>query len=191
MHFERIFNITFWWVLSHITNYVWPEIPVRKFNRCVQSVHDDALKAAPSGFGRYPHRCWASSIQTVDACDFPTHHINNAPRACTLRRRTLDPRLHGERTQYQGHRRLHQYQMSNHRGRLVSIPEKINCISDPYSTQFLQGSIRHTPDAYLDELREALRKRAGKDVSVTTVWRTLRQSGFTMKQVCDSGPIFH
>ena len=62
---------------------------------------------------------------------------------------------------------------------------------DTPCTQFLQGSIRHTPDAYLDELRDALRKRAGKDVSVTTVWRTLRRSGFTMKQVFDSGPIFH
>ena len=63
--------------------------------------------------------------------------------------------------------------------------------SDTPCTQFLQGSIRHKPDAYLDELRDALRKRAGKDISVTTVWRTLRRSGFTMKQVCDSGLILH
>ena len=49
--------------------------------------------------------------------------------------------------------------------------------------QFLQGSIRHTPDAYLDELKEALQEWTGVSASQSTIWRILTASGFTMKKV--------
>jgi hypothetical protein len=52
--------------------------------------------------------------------------------------------------------------------------------------QFLQGSIRQTPDAYLDELKDTLLQRTGQDVSLATIWRTLTRSGFTMKKVCQN-----
>jgi Winged helix-turn helix len=59
-----------------------------------------------------------------------------------------------------------------------------------FSTKFLQGSIRHTPDAYLDELRDALEQRTGKLVSQPTIWRVLKASGFTMKKVSRSLSLF-
>ena len=39
------------------------------------------------------------------------------------------------------------------------------------------------PDSYLDELQEALAMSSGVQVSRSTVWRTLRRAGFTMKKV--------
>jgi len=50
-------------------------------------------------------------------------------------------------------------------------------------SKFLQGNIRRTPDAYLDELKDALVQRTGKVTSQATIWRVLRDSGFTMKKV--------
>jgi hypothetical protein len=45
------------------------------------------------------------------------------------------------------------------------------------------GTARQTPDIYLDELRETLSTHCGVNVSESTVWRTLRRAGFTMKKV--------
>ncbi|KAF8594906.1 hypothetical protein BDV93DRAFT_405334, partial [Ceratobasidium sp. AG-I] len=49
--------------------------------------------------------------------------------------------------------------------------------------QFLIGLIGHSPDLYLDELQKALRERRGLVVSLPTIWRSLRISGFTMKKM--------
>jgi len=48
--------------------------------------------------------------------------------------------------------------------------------------QFLRGLVRHSPDAYLDEMQELLETRRGVDVGKATVWRALIRSGFTMKK---------
>jgi len=48
--------------------------------------------------------------------------------------------------------------------------------------QFLRGLVRHSPDAYLDEMQELLETRRGVDVGKATVWRALVRSGFTMKK---------
>ncbi|KIO14394.1 hypothetical protein M404DRAFT_108146, partial [Pisolithus tinctorius Marx 270] len=48
--------------------------------------------------------------------------------------------------------------------------------------EFLLGTIRKSPDLYLDELQEMLAVFCGVEVSRSTVWRTLRRSGFTMKK---------
>lgn len=48
--------------------------------------------------------------------------------------------------------------------------------------QFLQGLVRHSPDAYLDEMQELLEMHRGVDVGKATVWRALIRSGFTMKK---------
>jgi transposase len=49
--------------------------------------------------------------------------------------------------------------------------------------QFLTGVIRHSPDVYLDELRELLEDKRGCEVSEATLWRSLKRCGFTMKKV--------
>jgi transposase len=49
--------------------------------------------------------------------------------------------------------------------------------------QFLLGTVRRTPDLYLDELQEMLSTTCGVTVSQSTVWRTLRKAGFTLKKV--------
>lgn len=51
------------------------------------------------------------------------------------------------------------------------------------SYQFLQGTIRHSPDVYLDEMKELLEERIGVEVNESTIWRALYRSGFTMKKV--------
>ncbi|KAF8800956.1 hypothetical protein BYT27DRAFT_7008402, partial [Phlegmacium glaucopus] len=48
--------------------------------------------------------------------------------------------------------------------------------------QFLQGLVRHSPNVYLDEMRELLETRRGINVGKPTVWRALIRSGFTMKK---------
>ena len=50
--------------------------------------------------------------------------------------------------------------------------------------QYLCGLVRHSPDAYLDEMQALLEERRGVEVHRSTVWRALTQSGFTMKKVC-------
>ena len=45
-------------------------------------------------------------------------------------------------------------------------------------------TLSNTPDLYLDELRLELQERFGVSVSISTIWRTLRKGGYTMKKVC-------
>ncbi|KAJ7163771.1 hypothetical protein C8R46DRAFT_1101532 [Mycena filopes] len=49
--------------------------------------------------------------------------------------------------------------------------------------RFLTGVVRHSPDVYLDELRELLEEKRGCEVSEATIWRSLKRCGFTMKKV--------
>jgi transposase len=49
--------------------------------------------------------------------------------------------------------------------------------------QFLCGLVRHSPDLYLAELQEILEDRLGVEVNESTIWRSLRRCGFTMKKV--------
>ncbi|KIK74203.1 hypothetical protein PAXRUDRAFT_91192, partial [Paxillus rubicundulus Ve08.2h10] len=48
--------------------------------------------------------------------------------------------------------------------------------------EFLLGTIEKAPDLYLDELQEMLAASCGRTVSKSTIWRTLRKTGFTMKK---------
>ena len=50
-------------------------------------------------------------------------------------------------------------------------------------SQFLHGHLRHSPDIYIDEMKELLESRVGIEVDDSTIWRALRRSGFTMKKV--------
>ncbi|KAJ7301733.1 hypothetical protein DFH08DRAFT_640366, partial [Mycena albidolilacea] len=50
--------------------------------------------------------------------------------------------------------------------------------------RFITSLVRHSPDVYLDELREQLEDTRGSEVSEATIWRTLKRCGFTMKKVC-------
>ena len=50
--------------------------------------------------------------------------------------------------------------------------------------QHLQRTLESAPDLYLDELRQDLEMHNGKSVSVSTIWKTLRKAGYTMKKVC-------
>jgi len=49
--------------------------------------------------------------------------------------------------------------------------------------QFLQGHLRHSPDLYMDEMKDLLESRIGVEVDESTIWRALRRSGFTMKKL--------
>jgi hypothetical protein len=44
-------------------------------------------------------------------------------------------------------------------------------------------TLSSTPDLYLDELRLELEATLGTAVSLSTIWRTLKDGGFTMKKV--------
>jgi hypothetical protein len=88
----------------------------------------------------------------------------------------------------------------------VSSPQSVKC--QPFTNHFKKRTFRynllltrnclHTltcdikhlfnnisiaPDLYLDELRLELQERLGVSVSMSTIWRTLRKGGYTMKKV--------
>ncbi|KAJ7450497.1 Homeodomain-like protein [Mycena galericulata] len=50
-------------------------------------------------------------------------------------------------------------------------------------TKFLCALVRHSPDIYLAELQEILEDRLGVSVDESTLWRSLKRCGFTMKKV--------
>ena len=56
------------------------------------------------------------------------------------------------------------------------------------SCKFLQNSINNTCDIYLDELKDSLGMICGKDVSESTIWRTLKRCGYRMKKVSKDLP---
>jgi hypothetical protein len=47
----------------------------------------------------------------------------------------------------------------------------------------LQGLLRFHPNFFLNELKMQLGEWTGTNVSEPTIWRALRQSGFTLKKV--------
>ena len=49
--------------------------------------------------------------------------------------------------------------------------------------QHLFNTLSAALDLYLDELRLELQERLGVSVSTSTIWRTLRKGGYTMKKV--------
>jgi len=49
--------------------------------------------------------------------------------------------------------------------------------------EFLLGAVNQQPDLYLDELKEILEISCGVSISRSTIWRTLRRAGFTMKKL--------
>jgi hypothetical protein len=57
------------------------------------------------------------------------------------------------------------------------------CLPNLYLSKFLQGSVNDTCDAYLDELRDSLGVVCGAEVSLSTIWRSLKRSGYKMKKV--------
>ncbi|KAJ6472760.1 hypothetical protein C8R47DRAFT_1076912 [Mycena vitilis] len=61
------------------------------------------------------------------------------------------------------------------------------------TSQFIQGSVDATCDAYLDELQESLEAICGAEISQATIWRTLRRKGYRMKKVdlLLSYPVWH
>jgi hypothetical protein len=52
-----------------------------------------------------------------------------------------------------------------------------------WDIKHLFNTLSTEPDLYLDELRLELQERLGISVSTSTVWRTLRKGGYTMKKV--------
>ena len=49
--------------------------------------------------------------------------------------------------------------------------------------KFLQNSVNDTCNIYLDELKDSLGTICGRDVSESTIWRTMNHCGYHMKKV--------
>jgi transposase len=52
-----------------------------------------------------------------------------------------------------------------------------------FFSQYLKSCIARSGDAYLDELQKNLEDICHVKVSLPTIWRALKQQGFTMKKV--------
>jgi hypothetical protein len=50
--------------------------------------------------------------------------------------------------------------------------------------QFMLALLEHSPDLYLDEIQEQLEVQHNVEVSVATIWRTLKRLGIGSKSVC-------
>jgi hypothetical protein len=46
--------------------------------------------------------------------------------------------------------------------------------------------IEHSPDIFLDEIQEQLLIQHDLDVSLATIYRTLKRLGYSSKKVCDA-----
>ena len=53
-------------------------------------------------------------------------------------------------------------------------------------TSFILAILEHSPDLYLDELQTQLKELHNVDISLSTIWRTLRRLGMKLKGVCPS-----
>jgi hypothetical protein len=51
--------------------------------------------------------------------------------------------------------------------------------------EFLQNSVNNTCDIYLDELKDSLGTICGREISESTIWRTLKRCGYRMKKVSE------
>jgi hypothetical protein len=56
-------------------------------------------------------------------------------------------------------------------------------LTDNFNEQWLHATLDNTPDLYLDELCEELKEECGVSVDISTIWRTLVQSSYSMKKV--------
>lgn len=45
--------------------------------------------------------------------------------------------------------------------------------------------VKKHPDYYLDEIAGEMIRMSGKEVSIPTLWRSLKYCGITRKKVCD------
>ena len=57
--------------------------------------------------------------------------------------------------------------------------------------KFLQGSVCHTPDLYLNKLKANLVLACGVLVDESTIYKALKQSGFMMKKVHSATILIH
>lgn len=86
--------------------------------------------------------------------------------------------VHARRLVGPGRRRLLDYEDTRVRDCARSTCSVINS-----SAKFLVGSLEYRGDAYLDELRDQIRERRGRDVHISTIYRALTRAGFTLKMV--------
>ncbi|KAJ7241044.1 Homeodomain-like protein [Mycena haematopus] len=100
------------------------------------------------------------------------HDIANIAKLTGVGHRTIE-RLLSEYRKKGTVAREHMYREL--RGRKRSLTNK--------DTKFLCALVRHSPDLYLAELQEILEDRLGVSVDHSTLWRSLRRCGFTMKKV--------
>jgi len=62
----------------------------------------------------------------------------------------------------------------------------LNCLATLiYAMKHLFNTLSSTPDLYLNELQLELQERHGVSVSISTIWRTLKRGGYSMKKVCN------
>lgn len=50
--------------------------------------------------------------------------------------------------------------------------------------QYIVGKAQKKTDIFLEELKEALKDVRGITCSLSTVWHTMQQAGYTLKKVC-------
>lgn len=72
--------------------------------------------------------------------------------------------------------------MGRHEG-ITVIPLAIECCTNVLDLQKLQKLVSEKVDWYLDELVDAMKRKTGKHVSVSTLWRSLNYCGITWKKV--------
>ena len=71
----------------------------------------------------------------------------------------------------------------------INVSDRIcHCLFSGYTqgvffSQYLKACITRSADSYLDELQTQLEETCHVKVSMPTIWRALRQEGFTMKRV--------
>ncbi|KIK90927.1 hypothetical protein PAXRUDRAFT_70621, partial [Paxillus rubicundulus Ve08.2h10] len=49
--------------------------------------------------------------------------------------------------------------------------------------QFMLGLLEHSPDLYLDEIQEQLYSLYWVDISIATIWQTMKHLGISSKKV--------
>ncbi|KIM22553.1 hypothetical protein M408DRAFT_78900 [Serendipita vermifera MAFF 305830] len=67
---------------------------------------------------------------------------------------------------------------------------RLSYVLSEQDIQFLIMLIQRNPEIYLDELKECLLEEMGKQVSASTIYRTLAKLGFTRKTVWTAGKVY-
>ncbi|KAJ3743777.1 hypothetical protein DFH05DRAFT_1249874 [Lentinula detonsa] len=76
----------------------------------------------------------------------------------------------------------HRKKDQNHLGIGIELKVRKRIISFE-DLQFIHGLLLHTPDMYLDEIQHHLDERRGVLAAVSTIWKVLKCSGYTLKKV--------